>query len=269
MRLSTIINCGLVAIMLGACAHTPPPPPPGPSKEELTILELEKKTRQLMETSDALFSLQGKHEEQVRRLKVICADYPEHQVCDLHKARHYALEAFCSDKEFVGHVDEIVNACHQGACKQVDQAELLTRSQYMTLVTKLPHKLITFGGGKTKLDRRDKKELQQFIEALGSDGGGGYMIIVGRASKDGPWRLNLRLALDRAENTRRYLVETLGIDSGRVGYITYGHSKMYLTELDAQRLSTKKLSAKQANRSSLVFTYPCHNYQPRQRPSVQ
>jgi len=269
MRLSTIIHYSLLVALVSACAHTPPPPPPGPSKEQLTILELEKKTRQLLETSDALFSLQGKHEEHVRRLKVICADHPDHQVCDVHKARKYALEAFCSDQEFVGHVDAIVNACHQGACKQVDQAELLTRSQYMTLVTKLPHKLVTFGGGKTRLDRKDKKHLQQFVEALGSDSGGGYMIIVGRASKDGPWRLNLRLALDRAENTRRYIVETLGVDANRVGYITYGHSKMYLTALDAERLSTKKLSVRQANRSSLVFTYPCHNYQPRQRPSAR
>ncbi len=65
-------------------------------------------------------------------------------------------------------------------------------------------------------------------------------------------------ALQRAENTRRYLVGDLGLDPKRVGYITYGEEKMYLTELDAERLSAKKVSTKQANRSALVFSYPCY-----------
>ncbi|MEZ4468033.1 MAG: hypothetical protein R3F43_27270 [bacterium] len=83
------------------------------------------------------------------------------------------------------------------------------------------------------------------------------MIIVGRASKDGSWKRNVQLAIDRAENTRQELVKSMGLDPARVGYITYGHDKMYLTALDAERLSEKKLSPKQANRSALVFAYPC------------
>jgi hypothetical protein len=83
------------------------------------------------------------------------------------------------------------------------------------------------------------------------------VIVVGRASKDGNWRQNLKLALSRAENTRKFSVEELGLNAGRVGYITYGADKMYLTALDAERLSEEKLSETQANRSALVFAYPC------------
>ena len=58
------------------------------------------------------------------------------------------------------------------------------------------------------------------------------------------------------------MVDQLGVDAKRVGYITYGHDKMYLTRLDAERLSGKKLTVKQANRSALVFSYPCYNGAP-------
>ena len=56
-------------------------------------------------------------------------------------------------------------------------------------------------------------------------------------------------------------MEDLGINSDKAGYITYGHAKMYLSELDAERLSKRKLSVRQANRSALVFTYPCYEQQ--------
>ena len=108
-------------------------------------------------------------------------------------------------------------------------------------------------------DKRDRRQLQQFVE--GGQGAKGYFIIVGRASKDGSWKQNVKLALERAETTRKFLVEDLGIDSGKAGYITYGHAKMYLSELDAERLSQRKLSVRQANRSALVFTYPCYEAQ--------
>ncbi len=125
----------------------------------------------------------------------------------------------------------------------------------MTLVQRLPHSLVTFRAGKTRLKNDDKGQLQAFVEQVNAEQG--YMIIVGRASRDGSWRKNVKLALDRAENTRHYMVSQLGLDPQRVGYITYGHEKMYLTAMDAERLSTQKLSVKQANRSALVFAYPC------------
>ena len=50
-----------------------------------------------------------------------------------------------------------------------------------------------------------------------------------------------------------------GGSGGSVGYITYGHEKMYLTALDAERMGKgRRLSVKQANRSAFVFAYPCH-----------
>ena len=154
-------------------------------------------------------------------------------------------------------MNAVVNACHQGECKQVDQAEQISRSQYMLLTQRLPHSLVLFGPSKTRLDRRDKKQIQRFLEVL--QGEKGYVIIVGRASKDGNWRHNIKLALKRAENTRKYLVDSMGISADRVGFITYGDEKMYLTRLDAERLSEKKLSEKQANRSALIFSYPCYD----------
>ena len=60
------------------------------------------------------------------------------------------------------------------------------------------------------------------------------------------------------EAARKYIVESLGFDQSRVGYITYGHEKMYLTDLDVERLAEKKMSSTEANRSALVFTYPCY-----------
>ena len=241
-----------------ACGGAPPPEPEEPTEEDnaaLQLLEYERKTRELLETNAQLNELRGTLDEQSRRLTVICNDYPEHDVCLPQTAAHYALEVFCSDQDFTRHVDGIVNACHQGNCKQVDHAEQLSRTQYMTLTQRLPHSLITFKAARTKLDRSDRRQIQQFIENLHAEDG--YVIIVGRASKDGSWRNNLRYAIDRAEHTRQYIVNEMGIDDSRVGYITYGHEKMYLTKLDAERLTERKLSTKQANRSALVFSYPC------------
>jgi len=227
----------------------------------IEIVEYEKKTKELLETTQKLNDLQGTLDEQRRRLSIICLDYPDHEVCAPQTAATYARDAFCNDSEFTRHVDEIVRACHQGECKQVDQAELLTRSQYMTLTQRLPHVLITFRAANTKLDRKDRKSLQHFLENI--QGEKGYVIVVGRASRDGPWRKNLEYALGRAEATRAYLVDELGMDETRVGFITYGHSKMYLTQLDAERLTDRRLSTKQANRSALIFSYPCYEGPPR------
>jgi len=261
---SWLIVGGVVAGLLAGCATTKADPPP----EDKTVVddnatppgmvrmvEYEKKTAELLMATAKLEELNQDIDGMERRLRTICADYPDHVVCDVHKQAEFARAAFCSDDNFTTHVDEIVSACQQGACKEVDEAQLLSRTQYMTLLEKLPHKLITFGNAKTRLDQTDERELQQFLEAI--RGNEGYIIIVGRASREGPWRDNLRYALDRAENTRQYLVTNLGIDDTRVGYITYGHEKMYLTPLDAERLATKKLSQREANRSALVFTYPC------------
>ena len=253
----------LVAGLLTACVTPPPPPPPKPlgptlsEKNEMLQVEVEEKTRELMDASDRLASLQDDIEEQRRRLQLICVDYPDHQVCDLHSAARYARDAFCADAEFTEHIDGVVKACHQGQCKQVDEANLLTRTNYMRLVQRLPHALVLFRAYDIKLDRKDRSQLQKFIEQI--DAARGYLIVVGRASRDGSWKENLRLALDRAETARKYLVEDLGMDESRVGYITYGHAKMYITETDATRLSERKLTTKQANRSALVFAYPCYD----------
>jgi len=225
--------------------------PPG----YVELLAYEEKTQALLEATEELEALQNDIDAQRRRLARICADHPSHIVCDVHSAAAFAREAFCGDEEFTRHVDAVVQACHQGACKQVDDAELLSRTQYMLLVQRLPHKLVLFNSAETRLDNNDRRELQQFMEAI--RGEEGYIIIVGRASREGPWRDNLRYALDRAENTRRFIVDHLGVDERRVGYITYGHEKMYLTSLDAERLAQRRLSPRQANRSALVFTYPC------------
>ena len=239
-----------------ACATTrPPPKPTAPPPGLVSVIKYNAKTEELVKATHALGELRDNIDEQRRRLTRICVDYPDHEACQLQTAAAYARKTFCSDKEFTGHINEVVKSCHQGQCKQVDQANLITRGDYMMLVQRLPHALITFGAGKTKLDRTDRKQLQRFIETIQAEKG--YMIIVGRASKDGSWRKNLEYALGRAESSRKFLVEDLGIDAKRVGYITYGHAKMYLTSLDAERLTTRKLSVKQANRSALVFTYPC------------
>ena len=226
-----------------------------PEVKQIILLEYEKKTKELLATTRKLNDSRSQLDDQRRRLMVICTDYPDHTVCLPQTAATYAREAFCKDPEFTGHVNAVVNACHQGECKQVDQAEQISRSQYMLLTQRLPHSLVLFGPSKTRLDRRDKKQIQQFLKVL--QGEKGYVIIVGRASKDGNWRKNIKLALKRAENTRKYLVENMGISQDRVGFITYGDEKMYLTRLDAERLSKKKLSEKQANRSALIFSYPC------------
>lgn len=256
----TFASTLLATTLLGACGGPPKRTDPLPAESDdpgqVTIVEYEKKTKELLETSKKLNELRGNVDEQSRRLAVICADYPDHQVCQPQTQAEYAREAFCSDPEFTEHVNRIVDACHQGECKQVDQAEQISRSEYMILTQRLPHLLITFNASSTALDAKDKTRLQQFVETV--RGERGYMIIVGRASKDGNWRDNLKLALGRAEGTRKYLVESVGVDQHRAGYITYGADKMYLTQLDAERLSEEKLSPTQANRSALVFSYPCY-----------
>lgn len=256
MRLSVLIALGLL-FSLGCSAPKPKPPPKpeGPPPGMISILQYEKKAGELVNATQKLETLRNDIDEQRRRLMRICTDYPDHDVCKPQTEAEYARKAFCNDAEFTTHVDQIVSACHQGQCKQVDQASLLTRSQYMMLVQRLPHALVTFGAADTHLDTSDRRMLQQFIETIRAEKG--YMIIVGRASKDGPWRKNLRYALERAEGTREFLVKEMGVDPKKVGYITYGHEKMYLTGLDAERLSTRKLSQRQANRSALIFTYPC------------
>lgn len=246
---------------LSACGAKPAPvgdtlaPADDGDPQAITVVQYEEKTRQLMETTRKLGDLQGQLDDQRRRLSIICIDHPDHHVCQPHTEALYARKAFCEDKEFTKHVDEVVHACHQGECKQVDQAEQISRAQYMLLTQRLPHSLLLFNAYGTRLDGKDKKQLQQFLEYL--QGEKGYVIIVGRASRDGDWRQNIQLALDRANNTRNYLVQDLGVDPRRVGFITYGADKMYLTELDAERLTEKKLTMKQANRSALVFSYPC------------
>ena len=220
------------------------PTPPGYVK----VVEYEAKTKELLEATEKLEDLQGNVDEQRRRLQVLCADYPKHAACDEYAKAEFARKAFCEDPNFTSHVDDIVKSCHQGACKQVDEAQLLSRNDYMTLVSHLPHKLITFKSAETTLDRKDQASLQQYLEAVRGDEG--FIIIVGRASREGPWNDNLRYALDRAESTRKFITENMGIDASRVGYITYGHEKMYLTDLDAERLSDRKLSTREANRSA-------------------
>lgn len=246
------------AVLAAACAHGRPPPPPGPTPEEeaaMLKVEVEKRTQDLLRATGALRTAQDDLEDQKRRLRVICIDHPDHQSCELHAEAAFARKTFCEDGEFTQHIDDVVRSCQTGQCKQVDEASMITRTDYMRLVQRLPHKLVLFRAYDTALDGHDKKALQTFVENVSGDKG--YLIIVGRASRDGSWERNLRLALDRAESTRKYLVEDLGIDPDRAGYITYGHPKMYITETDAERLSDKKLTVKQANRSALVFAYPC------------
>jgi hypothetical protein len=252
----------LAGLSFGACATAPLPPPPPPPEAEVdpnmvSLLEYETKTRQLLQATEQLLDLQENSDELRRRLNVICVDHDDHHACSPHRSAKEAREMFCADTDFTGHVDEIVAACHQGQCKQVDQAQLLSRTQYMTLIQRLPHTLVTFRARDSKLDSKDKIKLQSFLESLGAEAG--YVIIVGRASQDGLWRKNLEYALGRAESARAFIVDKLGMNKDRVGYITYGHEKMYLTDLDAERLSSKrKLSVKQANRSAFVFAYPCN-----------
>ena len=235
------------------------------TQDGVEIVTLEKKTKELQETAEKLEATRATLEDQSARLTRICTDYPDHDVCKPQTQAQFAKAAFCSDKTFTAHVDEIVNACHQGQCKQVDDAQLLMRVQYMTLVQSLPHTLVLFGNAQTGLDTVDRKQLQKFIEVIHANEG--YVIIVGRASQDGAFKQNLRLALDRAENTRKFMVDTLGLSDKQVGYITYGHPKMYLTELDAERLANRKVSVTQGNRSALVFAYPCRSSKPGEPPA--
>ena len=227
-------------------------------RERLVRLQYKEKTQALIQKSEKLKSVTHKLSEQQWRLRSVCSDHPDHTACAPFTDVAEARDTFCKDRFFVTHVDLIINSCHQGQCKQVDSAKQINRTQYMMLTQSLPHTLVTFNANKTKLDRRDRKQIQSFIELL--NGTKGYVIIVGRASKDGSWRKNVKLAVDRAESARSYIVDQMGIDKSRVGYITYGDEKMYLTELDIQRLGGKKrLNVKQANRSALIFSYPCFN----------
>lgn len=219
-------------------------------------VQMAERTRALLDATDQLNTLESDIDEQRRRLRNVCVDHSEHIACSLHQAAAFARVTFCSDPEFTAHVDSVVASCQQGQCKQVDEAQLLSRSKFQTLVQRLPNSLVTFPAGKTHLDRKDKRQLQQFIENI--EGDKGYIIVVGRASRDGSWKKNLRLALNRAEETRKFIVDDMGMDFDRVGYITYGHEKMYITELDAERIDKRKLSVRQANRSAFVFSYPCH-----------
>ncbi len=223
--------------------------------QRVEMVKYEQKTRELLEANQKLGDLRGQVDEQRRRLSIICIDHPDHEVCQPQTQAMYARKAFCEDPEFTHHVDEVVKACHRGECKQLDQANEISRSQYMLLTQRLPHALTLFRANRTQLDRDDKKQLQRFLEVL--QGEKGFVIVVGRASRDGDWRKNIQLAIDRANATRAYLVDEMGMDSERVGIITYGAEKMYLTELDAERLTDRKLTVKQANRSALVFAYPC------------
>ena len=259
-----LVLLGCVVLSAG-CASAPKPKPKpkpkpaapaGPPPGYIEIVKYEERTAQLLEATDDLVDLQSNLEDQKFRLEKICVDYPDHEVCKPQTAAAYALATFCEDSEFTQHIDAVVTACHQGQCKQVDEAALITRTDYMLLVQRLPHTLVTFGAAKHDLDRNDQDQLQKFVENINAERG--YVIIVGRASKDGPWEKNLQYALDRANETRTFMIDQLGLQKERVGYITYGHDKMYLTALDAERLTARKLSAKQANRSALIFTYPCH-----------
>lgn len=246
---SILINCGpsKTEVQLKASQE----------RERLISLKYQKKTEDLINNSKKLKSITHELSEQQWRLRAVCSDHEDHEACAPYTALNKARDTFCSDRFFVKHVDLIINSCHQGQCKQVDSAKQIDRGQYMLLTQSLPHTLVTFRANDIKLDRRDRKQIQSFIELL--EGSKGYVIIVGRASKDGNWRNNVRLAVDRAESTRSYVVNQLGIDEKRVGYITYGDEKMYLTELDIKRLQGKKkrLNIKQANRSALIFSYPC------------
>lgn len=227
------------------------------TREKLVSLKYQKKTEELIKKSKKLQDITHKLSEQQWRLKAVCNDHPDHEACTPYTALNEAKDTFCKDRFFVKHVDLIINSCHQGQCKQVDSARQIDRGQYMLLTQSLPHTLVTFRANETKLDKRDSKQIQRFMELL--DATKGYVIIVGRASKDGNWRHNVKLAVNRAESTRSYIVNQLGLDEKRVGYITYGDEKMYLTELDIERLQgkKKKLNVKQANRSALIFSYPC------------
>lgn len=230
--------------------------PPAIPANLIELVKYEARTQELLDTTDKLLDTRQNLEDQSFRLAKICVDYPKHLVCQPQTAAAYARKAFCEDSDFTKHVDAVVQACHRGQCKQVDQAKFITRTDYMRLIQRLPHTLITFRNSETTLDRRDVRQLQEFVEGI--HGTKGYFIIVGRASKDGSWKQNVSLALERAEKTRLFLVDELGVDSQRAGFITYGHKKMYLTALDAERLTKRKLSKRQANRSALVFTYPCY-----------
>lgn len=225
-------------------------------RERLVRLQYREKTQALIEKSEKLKSVTDQLSEQQWRLRAVCSDYPDHKACAPFTDMTQARDTFCKDRFFVTHVDLIINSCHQGQCKQVDSAKQIDRTQYMLLTQSLPHTLVTFNANQTKLDHRDQGQIQSFIELLNASKG--YVIIVGRASKDGNWRNNVKLAVDRAESTRSFIVDQMGIDKSRVGYITYGDEKMYLTELDIKRLGgNKKLNVKQANRSALIFSYPC------------
>ncbi|MCA9547910.1 MAG: hypothetical protein KC613_26075, partial [Myxococcales bacterium] len=171
------------------------------------MVEYEAKTKALLEATTKLGELKTDLADQSRRLMAVCADHPDHLACAQHTAASQAREAFCNEEDFVKHVDQVVASCHQGMCKQLDQAEQISRSEYMLLTQRLPHSLVRFQANETSLDRRDRAQLQSFIETIGGEKG--YVIIVGRASKDGAWKHNLKLAVQRAEETRRYVTEQL------------------------------------------------------------
>ena len=229
MKRVLLLIMGLALLATG-CASAKPKPKPKPKVPGhlIEIVKYKKKTRQLMETARRLSQTRLKLEDQRYRLAKICVDYPAHIVCQPQTAAKYARQRFCADSTFTKHVDSVVKACHQGQCKQVDQASRLSRMDYMILLQKLPHTLVLFRVGKSNLDRTDRRQLQRFIETL--QGQQGYFIIVGRASREGRWRKNVRLALDRAEVARKFIVETLGIPKspGALSHAPYSQGAAHI-----------------------------------------
>ncbi len=222
--------------------------------QKIEEVEYKKTTKALMETSEKLKVVEETAKELGWRLKAICADHEDHQACQPYTDAQKAKELFCADKTITSHIEKIIESCHQGQCKQLDSAQEINRNQMLLLLQSLPHLLVLFKANETKLDPKDQSQIQRFLESV--DGEKGYVIIVGRASKDGVWKKNISLAVNRAENTRQYLVSEMGLNQKNTGYITYSDQKMLLTDTDAKRLG-KKLSVTQANRSAFIFSYPC------------
>ncbi len=163
-----ILTLLLASVLLLGCgaSTTKPDKPKEPPPGMISIIKYNEKTAALVKATHSLGDLRENIDEQRRRLTRICVDYPDHEACQLQTAAAYARKTFCADKEFTGHIDQVVKSCHQGQCKQVDDANLITRGQYMMLVQRLPHTLVTFRVARSKLDRGDRKQLQRFIETI-------------------------------------------------------------------------------------------------------
>ena len=81
MRIAILSMTLLWLVGCGARPEVKPAEEPlNPEAKKIILLEYEKKTKELIKTTKTLNAMRETLDDQRRRLTVICADYPDHDV---------------------------------------------------------------------------------------------------------------------------------------------------------------------------------------------